>query len=124
MDAIFTNQEMIARYLRGGSKVFMSWYDLQKASDLVEYPVLLEQFFNVGVKWKYWRLVKNWYEGASCQIKIEGGGLSELFLVGRGVKQGSILSPTLLLLIMDPLLRQFEKSCLSHSIDNFYAGAF
>ena len=39
-DAIFFTQETIARYMRGGSRVFMCLYDLQKAFDSVEYPVL------------------------------------------------------------------------------------
>ena len=37
-DAIFATQEIIARYLRGGSRVYMCLYDLQKAFDSVEYP--------------------------------------------------------------------------------------
>ena len=39
-DAIFATQNIVARYLRGGSHVYMCPYDRQKAFDLVEYPVL------------------------------------------------------------------------------------
>ena len=39
-DAIFATQEIVVRYLRGGSRVYMCPYDRQKAFDLVEYPVL------------------------------------------------------------------------------------
>ncbi len=42
-DAIFVTQATTARYLRGGSRVHMCLYDLQKAFDSVEYPVLLER---------------------------------------------------------------------------------
>ena len=38
-DAVFATQEVIAKYLRGGSHVYMCLYDLQKAFDSVEYPV-------------------------------------------------------------------------------------
>ena len=99
-DAIFATQEVIARYVREGSKVHMCLYDLQKAFDSVEYPVLLRRLFEVGVNGKAWRLFKNWYEGAKCQVRL-GGALSEAFEIKRGVKQGSILSPTLFVLIMD-----------------------
>ena len=45
--------EVVARYLRGGGQVFMCLYDLQKAFDSVEYPVLLERLYEVGVPvWK------------------------------------------------------------------------
>ena len=67
-DAIFATQEMIARYLGGGSCVYMSLYDLQKAFDSVEYPVLLQKLFDAGVNGKLWRLLKSWYEGGSCQV--------------------------------------------------------
>ena len=67
-DAIFVTQETIARYLRGGSRVHMCLYDLQKAFDSVEYPVLLERLFDAGVNGKTWRILNSWYDG--------GGGVS------------------------------------------------
>ena len=85
-DAIFATQEVIARYLREGSRVYMCLYDLQKAFDSVEYPV---QLFDAGVNGKMWRLLKSWYEGGSCQARLDGK-LFQSFPVGRGVKQGSV----------------------------------
>ncbi len=72
---------------------------------------------------KTWRLLKSWYNGASCRVKCDGV-LSESFMVERGVKQRSVLSPTLFLLVMDPLLKQLEASGLGLSVNNFYAGGF
>lgn len=40
------------------------------------------------------------------------------------MKQGSVLSPVLFLLVMDPLLRELQASVLGLSISNFYARAF
>ena len=109
-DAIFASQEVVARYLRGGSQVFMCLYDLQKAFDSVEYPVLLERLYEVGVSGKCWRLLKSWYEGATCQVKVGEGMLSEPYPVRRGVKQGSILTPALFLLVMVPLLKVLDAA--------------
>ncbi len=72
----------------------MCLYDLAKAYDSVEYPVLLKMLFDVGVNGKLWRIVRDWYTGSSCRVK-HNGRLSGSFEVNRGVKQGSILSPTL-----------------------------
>ena len=43
----------------------------------------------------------------------------------RGVRQGSVLSPTLLifLLVMDPLLQKLESSGLGLSVNGLFAGA-
>ena len=114
-DAIFATQEVIARYLQDGDSVFMCLYDLQKAFDSVEYAVLLDRLFEVGVNGKMWRLLRGWYTGAACQVRL-GGRLSRSYCVGRGVKQGSVLSPALFLLVMDPLLRQLESSGLGLSV--------
>ena len=75
------------------------------AFDSIEYPVLLNRLYAIDVNGRYWRMIRNWYDGALCRVKIKEGILSEPFAVGRGVKQGSVLSPTLFLLIMDPVSR-------------------
>ncbi len=71
-DAIFATQESIARYLREGSHVYMCLYDLQKAFDSVEYAVLLKKLYDIGVNGRMWRLLKNWYEGRSCRVRVDG----------------------------------------------------
>ena len=38
----------------------MCLYDLQKAFDLLEYPVMLERLYEVGANGKRWRLMKSW----------------------------------------------------------------
>ena len=40
------------------------------------------------------------------------------------MRQGSILSPLLFLLVMDPLLRQLQSSSVDTSINNMYAGGY
>ena len=70
-----------------------------------------------------WRLLKDWYEDGSCQVKLDGK-LSARHRVERGVKQGSVLSPALFLLVMDPFLRQLQASGVGLTVNNFYAGGF
>ena len=55
---------------------------------------------------------------------MDDGMLSEPYPIQRGVKQGSVLSPALFLLVMDPLLRVLEQSGLGLSVNIFYAGGF
>jgi len=91
-----------------------------KAFDSVEYAVLMDKLFEVGVNGKMWRLLRYWYEGGSCCIKVDGR-LSATYSVGR---RGSVLSTALFLLVLDPLLRELQASGLGLSINNFYAGGF
>ena len=85
-DAIFATQAVIARYLNGGSTVYMCLYDLQKAFDSIEYPVLLKRLYDLGVNGKCWWIIKNWYEYSSCKVKVDEGVFSKCYPVERGVK--------------------------------------
>ena len=52
------------------------------------------------------------------------GCVSSTFTIERGVLQGSVLSPVLFLLVMDPLLRGLEANHLGPSLQSTYLGAF
>ena len=93
-DAIFATQELIARYISEGSTVHMCLFDLAKAFDSVEFPVMLDKLFSISVNGKTWRLIRNWYENGKCFVHVDGLS-STPFPVERGVRQGSILSPTM-----------------------------
>ena len=73
----------------------MCLYDLQKDFDTVEYFFLLERY-KAGVNGKMWRILKDWYEGGSARVGVDGQ-LSKKYSIQRGVKQGSVSSPALFL---------------------------
>ena len=98
----------------------MCLYDLQKAFDSVEFPVLLKRLFDVVVNSKTWRILSSWY--INCQTSVRLGQPS--FTLGSCVRQGSILSPSLFLLVMDPLLRELQSLSVGTSVNDMYAGGF
>ena len=98
----------------------MCLFDLQKAFDSVEYPVLLDRLFSIGINGKTWR---NWYSNGTCFVQIDGTS-SICFPIERGVRQGSILSPILFSIVMDPLLKKLESSGLGLSVNSLYGSAY
>ena len=104
-DAIFRTQEVLLNYICQGEKPFLCLYDIEKAIDSVEFPIVLRHLFSIGINGKSWRLIKAWYQSPTSRVKHDNK-LSESFPIGRGVKQGSVLSPSLFLVIMKSLLQK------------------
>ena len=73
----------------------------------------------MGTNAKCWRLIRAWYSAPKCQVQLNG----ILFTLQRGVRQGSVLSPILFLLVMDPLLREMDSLGLGTSFAGLYLGA-
>ena len=108
-DAIFSTQEALLKFVREGDKAYLCLYDLEKAFDSIEFATLLSHLFKHGINERCWRLIKSWYTNAKSVVK-HGGKLSHPFCVSRGVRQGSVLSPMLFLIVMDTLLYQLHLS--------------
>ena len=122
MDAIFATQEALLTHYRDGGQPYLCLFDLEKAYDSVELPVLLKRLFALGMNRKCWRLIKNWYTGSRGQVRVDGH-LSDPFPVNRGVKQGSVLSPTLFLTVMDKLLESMTTESCGLSVRATFIGA-
>ena len=95
-----------------------SFYDLEKAFDSVEYCVLLRS----GINGKAWRLIRSFYHNLHGQVRIDGQ-LSKSLSLQRGVRQGSVLSPMLFLLVMDALLTELVDANAGLSVNGIYTGS-
>jgi hypothetical protein len=103
--------------------MYMRFYDLQRAFDSVQYPILFKRLYEAGINGKAWRLIRNWYVNPKCMVRINGC-LSSTFTIEHGVLQGSVLSPVLFLLVMNTLLQGLEANHLGPSLRDIYIGAF
>ena len=108
-------------HLQHGSTAYQCFYDLEKAFDSVEYCVLLDHLYRSGINGRTWRLIKSFYNPCG-QVKI-GNRLSRVITLQRGVKQGSVLSPMLFLLVMDSLLKDLANANSGISIKGIYTGS-
>ena len=64
----------------------------------------------------------SFYTSPSGQVRT-GGQLSKPFTLLRGVRQGSVLSPMLFLLVMDSLLTELQNTDAGVSINGIYTGS-
>ena len=120
-DAIFVSMEAIRSILRDGNSAYLSLYDLEKAFDSIELPILLRSLFRAGVNGKSWRLVRSWHSNLSAVVRT-GSTMSTSIPILRGVQQGSVLSPTFFSVIMDELLQRLSTKGCGATICHLYLG--
>ena len=109
-------------YIQDGSTVYQCFYDLKKAFDSGEFCVLLHHLYKSGINGKTWRVIRSFYSDPTAQVRV-GSELSSVIKFKRGVRQGSVLSPLLFLLVMDSLLTFLASAEAGVSIGGIYTGS-
>ena len=112
---------MILKHLRDGDTHYLCFFYLEKAFDSVEYSTLLTHIFQLGMNGKCWRILQNWYSNLSI-VKVNDTHF-DYFSVNCGIKQCSVLSPTLFIAVMDSLLSYLESSGLGLSVSGLNVGS-
>ena len=120
-DAVFATQEALLIHLRDGGYPYLCLFDLEKAFDSIEFCILLERLFKIGINGKCWHILLSWYSSASSRVRI-GSKLCDPFPIARGVKQGSVLSPILFLTVVDILLSSLKDEDAGLSIYGSFCG--
>ena len=116
-DATFAAYETLSYLTRNGNTVLQTFYDLEKAFDSVEYCILLKHLFSRGIHGKCGRIRKP----TAC-VKVNGS-LSQEYIIERGVRQGSVLSPSLFLLLINSLLQALKEANAGVNLEGVYMGS-
>ena len=90
-EAIAVMRILCERRLEFNEELFICFVDFEKAFDRVEWTKLLEILEKIGVDWR--RLI-SLYMKQTAVVRTENGN-SEPADIGRGVRQGCLLSPLL-----------------------------
>ena len=114
--------ETLNYLIRNGNTVLQTFYDLEKAFDSVEYCILLKHLYSRGVNGKCWRIIKGFYDRPTACVKVNGS-LSQEYVIKRGVRQGSVLSPSLFLLLIDSLLQTLKEANAGVNLEGIYMGS-
>ena len=104
-EAIGLLRIIMDRYIDANKEVYACFIDFEKAFDRVDWKKLLEILENLGVDSKERSLIRNLYESQQVKIRIENKE-SEPAYIGRGVRQGCILSPILFSIYTETIMKE------------------
>ena len=108
-DVVLTLQETIAYHNELGNSVYVVMLDAAKAFDSVWTEGLFYKLFHLGIEGRLWRVLRECYDGFTCQVVVNGTKSGEL-LVERGVHQGAPLSMRLYQLFNNDLLQSLSQN--------------
>ena len=74
--------------------IYFCFIDYAKALDCVDHNKLWKILKEMGIPVHLTCLLRNLYAGQEAAVRI-GHGITDLFQIGKGVRQGCILSPCL-----------------------------
>ena len=89
-------------------ELFIASLDARKAFDVVYQKSLFVKLFDIGVEPDLWRIMLNWYDGASSQVRWNNQYSREFELL-QGLRQGGCTSTDMYKIFINPLLRKFGK---------------
>ena len=88
--------------------LYIAFFDVKVAFDVVSHESLLRKLFHIRVEGKEWSLIHSLHKGAESVVKWEGSTTSS-FKVCQGVRQGGILSTDLYKLYGNGQLQRMEE---------------
>ncbi|MBA3569980.1 MAG: hypothetical protein H0W28_11695, partial [Pyrinomonadaceae bacterium] len=130
VDKILMLQELIRKANAQGLNTYILFVDIKKCFDRVNHSLIERTLEAMGFPPKVRAFLARIYRDNFAQILLEGDARTLEFLISIGVKQGCPLSPTILNLVLDPIIRHArltakllgyvdDLSLVSHSLEEF-----
>jgi endonuclease/exonuclease/phosphatase family metal-dependent hydrolase len=109
-EALAVMRILCERSLEYNNDIYICFIDFEKAFDRVDWKILLETLKDIGVDWRDRRMIKNLYMNQTAVIRIEDKE-SEPAEIGRGVRQGCLLSPLLFSIYAERMMKNTLEKC-------------
>uniref|UniRef100_A0A8D8R6E3 Craniofacial development protein 2 n=1 Tax=Cacopsylla melanoneura TaxID=428564 RepID=A0A8D8R6E3_9HEMI len=104
-DAMGCMRMMGERMIDVDKNLYVCFIDWEKAFDRVEWNILLRVLKEIELNWKDRRLIRELYKGQKVVVRVEDEETEEI-TIGRGVRQGCCMSPSLFNLYAEKLLEE------------------
>src|SRR6266576_382167 len=108
-DAVGVVRTIGERYIERGKAINMCFIDMEKAFDRVNWRKLLEILKIKKVDWRDRRLIEKLYREQEVMVRT-GNTQTEWIKIGRGVRQGCCLSPTLFNMCEEEMINEFLEN--------------
>ncbi len=116
LDHLYTLCSIIKNRKASGESTFVCYVDMKKAFDNVNRLCMWYKLQKLGVHGKFLGAIQSLYQDMKCTVKVNGV-LSSWFGVGKGVRQGCLLSPTLFATYVDDLALEINALGLGVDVD-------
>ena len=114
--------ESIAEARSKKQELYVASLDARKAFDVVSHPIVMKKLYDMGISSPIWGTINSIYN-ESVEVIRWAGRDSRQYGTYQGVKQGSILSPTLYKIYINDLLQQLENNQLGNHIGSTFVGS-
>ncbi|CAC5359229.1 unnamed protein product [Mytilus coruscus] len=101
--------------------LYLITVDSQKAFDVVDHIIMLDELHEHTQNHSMWTVVKNLYSGLVSKVKWKGN-IGDSFQIHQEVRQGGILSPFLYKVYVNNLLEDLKSHSLGLKIGTTYVG--
>ena len=107
-DHIFNIRNIIEKCREYNKDLYAYFIDYSKAFDCVEHRKMWSIMIEMGFSRHLVRLIESLYENQEAAVRVDGED-SEWFNVGKGVRQGCILSPYLFNIYAENIMRNVRN---------------
>ena len=104
-EAIGTMRMLCQRTLEHDKEIYVCFVDFEKAFDRVKWRKLMDVLKDIGVDWRDRRLISELYMQQEAVIRLEGE-MTRSAIIGRGVRQGCLLSPILFSIYVESMMKE------------------
>ena len=113
-DMIFAERQLQEKSREQRRQLHIAFVDLTKAFDLVDMRSLFTVLAKAGCPPTLLALIQSFHQGMQARVQFDDD-ISDSFPIGRGVKQGCVLAPTLFGLYFSFFVHDYpQQADISH----------